>query len=125
MFPVPEESPACYVRDLRICIGVVRGRANPVFVWVWKVYAVVGAFTLEATSVRNLFGPQYLRGYSRAGPGYYGASAEPGRSVTVEFPYRGDWRDSDGGFCGKLIIRGGCVDPDVVNMLEIPSELRF
>ena len=45
---------------------------------------------LEATAVRNVFGPRYERHQPRAGPGRHGTAAELGQFVTVGVSrYRG------------------------------------
>jgi len=111
LFPLPEKSPAHYVRELRVSVDrriqprprevfqihpVLRERGEDVFIGKRGSRAVANTFGLEVTAVCNLLGHQRERGRSRADPGYHCTATRLGRPVVAGVSYPGCWEGVGG-----------------------------
>ena len=140
IFLVPEESPACYIQDLRICIGgdgrapekffehtscftgvqtlhffgygILTSLRRPSF---WKPPQSVTSLAVDTCVVTLTAQLPNLDGLSLSGSPIAVNGVSPGIGTVLR-----------GRFNGKLILRGGYAGPDIMNMLlDIPSGLHF
>ena len=147
-FPVLEESPACHVKDLHICIGGCDRAPEKFFEYytpwftgvqamcfyvsrnplpllvpsLWKLPQSVTSLTIDTdvvtlVEVRDIIAQlPNLDDLSLSG---FPIPVKRGELVGIGTILRGR-------FGGKLILRGGCANWDVANMLlESPPGLRF
>ena len=147
MFPVREESPAHYVRDLRLKMEVNSRIPDNFFEclpWFtdvdrmslsghgmvpltepssWKLPRSVTSLTIDSPLVTLV----QVRDIMLQLPNLNDLALTPDSLAKPdERMLPGNRTALKGRFGGRLLLRGGCVGEDVVNMLlEIPSGLRF
>ena len=144
-FPVPEESPAHHVRDLCIWISARRHGTPQEFFehiqWFTNVEKMIlmgippyqipflGRLPRSATSLTmnaDAATPPQLQQIMMQLPNLDDVSLSGSLLPVDRKALPGIGTVLKGRFGGRLILRDGCADEDVVNMLlEIPSGLRF